>query len=72
VFAAISAAGLAALLSGTRLAARAALALNAAAPPLLLLGAHWGWFHDATGETRAFLAVFFATAAANLLEAARR
>ena len=71
-FAAMSAGALAALLSGARLAARAALALNLVAPLVMLWGAGQGWFHDLSGETAAFLAIFFVTAAVNTVEAIRR
>ncbi len=71
-FAAMSAGALAALLSAARLAARVALALNLAAPLVMLWGAGQGWFHDLSGETAAFLAIFFVTAAVNTVEAIRR
>ncbi len=71
-FAAMSAGALAALLSTARLAARAALALNLAAPSVMLWGAGQGWFDDLSGETAAFLAIFFVTAAVNTVEALRR
>ncbi len=68
----MSAGALAAQLSAARLAARAALALNLVAPLVMLWGAGQGWFHDLSGETAAFLAIFFVTAAVNTVEAIRR
>ena len=71
LFAAVCVIGLATLFSTGRALRWGALALNVLAPALVLYGISAAWISTTTAETLVFMALFFLTAAVNLVAALR-
>ena len=71
LFAVVCVIGLATLFSTGRALRWGALALNVLAPALVLYGISAAWISTTTAETLVFMALFFLTAAVNLVAALR-